>query len=89
LTPWDLILEILSAAGVAAEYCAREEIYGEFTRWVTLETSEPHPGPGDIERSHQILRQSPAVILALVQGMETELGNEEIMDQFRASLQDL
>jgi hypothetical protein len=89
LTPWDLILEILSAAGVAAEYCSREEIFGAFTEWVTVETCEPPLDADDITRNHQILKQSPAVILALVRGMETELGNEEIMEQFRAALQDL
>lgn len=73
---------LLAASGVAAEFCARPEIWPLFEDFLT----EGMEGIPDGNVNREFLHLSSAVILLLVQGMEREMIADKFSDLLAGSL---
>lgn len=75
----DMLLEILAAAGVCADFCARPEIWPAFEEYMR----EDEISPADEELvSREFLLAASRVILMLINQLESEM----IAEKFRLLL---
>lgn len=75
----DILPEILAAAGVCADFCARPEVWPAFEEWLR----EDEVSPADEELvSREFLITASRVVLMLINRLEAEM----IAEKFRLLL---
>ena len=65
----EILPEILAAAGVAAEFCARPEVWPAFEEWLR----EDGYATSDETVSREFLASASRILLVLIQRLEAEM----------------